>query len=126
MPWLNMGIVVSITQTDSTACEHAGQGGKDPDPPRAAPLRAACAPTPRMQRADQSKQLVLADDTLHSFLTDRESDTIWLLAPAIRDEMRRSPPMQYVWRHGRRELRWADPRVRLLQPTAASATSLGG
>ena len=85
-----------------------------------------------MQRADprlfhpQSKQLVLADDTLHSFLTDRESDSIWCLAPAIRDELRRAPPMQYVWRHGRRELRWADPRVRLLQPTAASATSLGG
>ena len=87
-------------------------------------------PAARMQRVDpcplhpRSKQLVLADDTLHSFLSNRESDTIWLLAPAIRDELRLGPPVGFVWRGGQQVLRWRDPRVRQLQPSAANPAPL--
>ena len=91
---------------------------------------AAAPPAARVQRVGprplhpRSKQLVLVDDTVHSFLTDRESDTIWLLAPAIREEFHLGPPVGYAWRGGQQVLRWKGPRVRLLQPSAANPAPL--
>ena len=93
-------------------------------------VHAAAPPAARMQRVGpcpfhpRSKQLVLVDGTVRSFLTDCEPDAIWLLAPAIREEFQLGPPVGYVWRGGQQVLRWKDPRVRLLQPSAANPAPL--
>ena len=80
----------------------------------AAPAPAPTAPAPaapaRPWYHPRNCQLVMADDTVHEFLTDRESDRMWVLSACVNKELNEGPPVRYVTRRGRRVLQWQDPR----------------
>ena len=57
----------------------------------------------------RSGQLVLADNTVHEFLTGRKSNHLWVVSARVSKKFNPGPPVHYVTCRGRRVLQWQVP-----------------